>query len=122
MAKPIVASCFLFCLIILPCCNPLVKENFSTEPLVNLDLDQIVKRGYINALVDNSSTSYFIYRGTPMGYEYELLERFANYLKIELRIKVIAGIEEAIDLLNKGEGDVIAFPLTITKEIGRAHV
>ena len=51
-----------------------------------------------------------------MGYEYELLERFANYLKVELRIKVIASIEEAIDLLNKGEGDLIAFPLTITKE------
>jgi membrane-bound lytic murein transglycosylase F len=116
MAKPIVACCFLFCLLILPCCNSLEKETFATEPLVNLDLDQIVKRGYINALVDNNSTSYFIYRGTPMGYEYELLERFANYLKVELKIKVIAGIEEAIDLLNKGEGDVIAFPLTITKE------
>ncbi len=116
MAKSIVARYFLFCLLILPCCNPLVKETFATKPLVKFDLDQIIKRGYINALVDNNSTSYFIYRGTPMGYEYELLERFANYLKVELRIKVIAGIEEAIDLLNKGEGDVIAFPLTITKE------
>ena len=51
-----------------------------------------------------------------MGYEYELLERFSKHLKVELRINLITNIEEAIDLLNKGEGDVIAFPLTITKE------
>lgn len=116
MAKTISVSFFLFFLLILPCCTTPVKENFATAPDINFDLDQILKRGYINALVDNSSTSYFIYRGRPMGYEYELLERFSNYLKVELRIKVIAGIEEAIDLLNKGEGDVIAFPLTITTE------
>ncbi|MEK6782056.1 MAG: transporter substrate-binding domain-containing protein [Bacteroidota bacterium] len=116
MARLKAASFILFCLLSLPFCNPIKKESFATEPLVKLDLDQIVKRGYINALVDNNSTSYFIYRGTPMGYEYELLERLADYLKVELRIRVIAGIEEAIDLLNKGKGDVIAFPLTITKE------
>ena len=116
MAKTTVASLILFCLILLPCCSERQKETFATAPTLNFDLDQIQKRGYINALVDNNSTSYFIYRGRPMGYEYELLERFANYLKVELRIKVIASIEETIDLLNKGEGDVIAFPLTITTE------
>jgi membrane-bound lytic murein transglycosylase F len=51
-----------------------------------------------------------------MGYEYELLQKFASNLGVELRIKIISGVEEAIDLLNKGEGDVIAFPLTITDE------
>ncbi len=116
MAKTIVARFVLFSLLTLVCCQPIEKEKFVTAPLVNLDLDQIIKRGYINALVDNNSTSYFIYRGRPMGYEYELLERFSNYLKVKLKVKVIAGIEEAIDLLNKGEGDVIAFPLTITTD------
>ncbi|MBK5278961.1 MAG: transporter substrate-binding domain-containing protein [Bacteroidia bacterium] len=116
MAKHIVACSLLVCLLVAPCCNRPEKESFATESRVNLDLDEIVIRGYINALVDNNSTSYFIYRGRPMGYEYELLERFASYLKVELKIKLIASIEEAIDLLNKGQGDVIAFPLTITKE------
>ncbi|HEY9490154.1 MAG TPA: transporter substrate-binding domain-containing protein, partial [Chryseosolibacter sp.] len=31
-------------------------------------------------------------------------------------IRVTSGIDRAIDQLNKGEGDIIAFPLTITKE------
>jgi membrane-bound lytic murein transglycosylase F len=98
-------------------CGPSGKEaSFATQPLIEFDLDQIRERGYINALVDNNSVSYFIYKGRAMGYEYELLERFAKSLKLELKIKVITGIEEAFNLLNKGEGDIIAFPLTITKE------
>ncbi len=86
------------------------------KPLIVRDLEAIRQRGYIEALVDNNSVSYFIYKGRPMGYEYELLQRLATELKVELKIKVISGIEEAIDKLNKGEGDLIAFPLTITKE------
>jgi len=92
------------------------KNPFSTKPLIVRDLDGIRQRGYLEALVDNNSVSYFIYKGRPMGYEYELLQRLAVELKVELKIKLISGIEEAIDKLNHGEGDLIAFPLTITKE------
>jgi membrane-bound lytic murein transglycosylase F len=66
--------------------------------------------------VDNNSLSYFIYKGRPMGYEYELLNLLANELKVDLKIKIISGVEKAIEQLNSGEGDVLAFPLTITKE------
>jgi len=114
MAK--MAPYLLFSLFLLVCCNRSEKESFAAEPLLQFDVDQITRRGYLNALVDNNSTSYFIYRGTPMGYEYELLERFAAHLKVELKVKVITDIGQAIDLLNKGEGDIIAMPLTITRE------
>ncbi|MEO5601133.1 MAG: transporter substrate-binding domain-containing protein [Cyclobacteriaceae bacterium] len=90
--------------------------NFTTAPEVNFDLNEIVKRGYINALVDNNSVSYFIYKGQPMGYEYELLNLFAKHLNVDLKIKVTSGIDRAMDQLNKGEGDLIAFPLSITKD------
>jgi len=104
---------FLFCL---STCNQEEKLSFATKPLIVRDLEAIRKRGYLEALVDNNSVSYFIYKGRSMGYEYELLQRLASELKVELKIKLITGIEEAIDKLNRGEGDVIAFPLTITKE------
>src|SRR3990170_2700996 len=97
-------------------CDQPSKVNFTTAPEVSLDLDAIVERGYLNALVDNNSVSYFIYKGQPMGYEYELLNLFAKHLKVDLKIKVTSGIDRAMDQLNKGEGDIIAFPLTITKE------
>lgn len=97
-------------------CNQGRRVNFTTDPEVALDLDAIKKRGYINALVDNNSVSYFIYKGQPMGYEYELLNLFARHLDVDLKIKVTSGVDRAVDQLNKGEGDIIAFPLTITKE------
>src|SRR5689334_12561877 len=107
---------FVICLICLATCNKKEELPFAPQPLVARDLDAIQKRGYLEALVDNNSLSYFIYKGRSMGYEYELLQRLASELKVDLKIKLITGIEEAIDKLNRGEGDVIAFPLTITKE------
>jgi membrane-bound lytic murein transglycosylase F len=97
-------------------CQGPEKKGFYSEPQVNIDLDEIKKRGYINVLVDNNSTSYFIYKGVPMGYEYELLQLLAKDIGVDLKIKVTSGIERAIEQLNNGEGDILAFPLTINKE------
>jgi membrane-bound lytic murein transglycosylase F len=90
--------------------------EFATEPTVSLDIPEIKRRGYINALIDNNSVSYFIYRGEPLGYEYELLKLLSERLQVDLKITIISGVEDAIDRLNRGEGDIIAFPLTITTE------
>jgi membrane-bound lytic murein transglycosylase F len=98
------------------CNQPQHQVKFTPDPEVQIDLEQIKKRGYINALVDNNSVSYFIYKGQPMGYEYELLTLLAKHLKVNLKITVTSGVERAIDQLNKGEGDILAFPLTRTKE------
>src|SRR6478736_4304109 len=98
------------------CHQPGKEPPFAKEPQLQFDLDQIRERGFINALIDNNSMSYFIYKGAPMGYEYELLQRFTQAIGVDLKIKLVTGVEESFDLLNKGEGDVIAFPLTINQE------
>lgn len=90
-------------------------EEISVEP-VDLDLERIKERGTITAVVDNSTTSYFIYRGRPMGYEYELLKRFADELDLELKVELVANMERAFEMLNAGEADIMAYHLTITKE------
>ncbi len=113
MAARVFLFLFLFCF---ANCKKNTDVSFATMPTVIRDLDAIRQRGYLEALLDNNSVSYFIYKGRPMGYEYELLQRLAAHLNVELKIKVISGIEEAINKLNRGEGDLIAFPLTITKE------
>ncbi len=83
---------------------------------VDFDLQKIKERGSLIAVVDNSSTGYFIYKGRPMGYEYELLKLLAEHLQVRLETKLTRSIDEAFDMLNKGEGDVIAYSLTITKK------
>jgi membrane-bound lytic murein transglycosylase F len=107
---------FAFLLCFFSCKPARDKETFASQPTISLDLDAIKKRGYLQAIIDNNSISYFIYKGTTMGYEYELLSRLADYLKVDLKVKVISGIGEAIHALNTGEGDVLAFPLTVTKD------
>jgi membrane-bound lytic murein transglycosylase F len=97
-------------------CNRQQQVNFTTSPEVETDLDAILRRGYINVLLDNNSISYFIYKGQPMGYEYELLNMLAQHLRVDLKIKVTSGVERAIDQLNTGEGDIVAFPMTVTKD------
>ena len=91
-------------------------ETNELIPPVDLDFGEIIERGYINAAVDYSSTTYFAYRGEIMGFEYELLRRLEDYFKIRVNITVQPSIEESIKLLNKGEVDIIAYPLTINKE------
>ena len=46
------------------------------EP-VRRDLAQIRERGTLTVLAPYNSTTYFVYRGEPFGYEYELLREFA---------------------------------------------
>jgi membrane-bound lytic murein transglycosylase F len=81
-----------------------------------IDLDEIRERGEIIAITSYSPLSYFIYRGQPMGYEYELLQLAGEYLDIAVTIKLARDIDGMIDMLNNGEGDLIAYGLTITAE------
>ena len=68
------------------------------------------------ALTGYNAYSYFIYKGQPMGFEYELVKKLAEYFNVALEVKVIRSIEEMFEMLNSGEGDLIAFNLTITKK------
>jgi peptidoglycan lytic transglycosylase F len=115
-----VKSGYVLCLslaffLFLSCRRTSFKEDLYPPPSAEIDLDSIQKRGYLNALVDNNSISYFIYKGVPMGYDYELLQLFAKHINVSLKINVTTGIGKAIGKLNRGEGDILAFPLTITK-------
>lgn len=100
-------------------CNPAATWNPTDDKagyMADLDLNKIRKRGYITAIMDNSSTGLFIYRGRTMGYEYELAKQFAESQGLELRINVTTSLEEAFDKLNAGKGDILAYNLTVTKE------
>jgi membrane-bound lytic murein transglycosylase F len=83
-------------------------------PQVERDLADIKEDGVLRAITIYSSTSYFLYRGQPLGFEYELLERFAHTQDLKLEMVVAQDIDELFDMLNRGEGDVVAHGLTIT--------
>lgn len=77
------------------------------------------EKGRITAITDYNSTNYFIYRGEPMGYQYELLNFFADHLNVELDIVVNNNLEESFGCLFSDECDLIAINLTVTRERNR---
>ncbi|WP_179021164.1 transporter substrate-binding domain-containing protein [Winogradskyella forsetii] len=105
----------LFLSLSLTCVEKPTNSNITVEePTLERDLAAIKKDGKLKALTVYSGTSYFLYRGKPMGYEYELLKRLAKHLDLELEIIVADDIDDLINMLNRGEGDILAHGLTIT--------
>ena len=92
-----------------------IKNTISKPTL----LDKIKKRGKLIAVTDYNSTNYFVYRGTPMGYQFELLKLLADHLEVKLVLEINNDINECFEGLNTGEYDIIALGLTVTKERSR---
>ncbi|ACF12845.1 Lytic transglycosylase catalytic [Chloroherpeton thalassium ATCC 35110] len=91
------------------------KEDHENQPSVHIDLPQIKKRKKLIAITSYCATCYFIYRGKPMGFEYELLERLAKHLDVDLEIVVAENLNDVVKMLNEGKGDIIAYGMTITQ-------
>ena len=115
MRIKVVRFTFLFCLalLVLASCR---KGNRGTDE-VTYDLPQMKDSGELVVLTLYSSTSYFIYRGQEMGFQYELSEQFAKSLGLKLRIEVARNVPDLVRKLRNGEGDMIAYNLPITKAL-----
>lgn len=104
-------------LLVLACiCMTACRNRQQSAEVTNYDLPQIKDSGELVVLTLNSSTSYFDYRGEPMGFQYELADQFARSLNVKLKIKVAQNARDLVHKLLQGEGDLIAYNLPVTKE------
>ncbi len=108
-------------LIIVASCNTRTgntksEKSDSAKSALHRPFEQIKKEGKLRVLTTYSGTSYFLYRGQPMGFEYELLKRFADHLNLELEIIVSQNIDSMLHQLNRGEVDMVAHGITITSD------
>ncbi len=78
-------------------------------------LEKVQQSGRVVCITENSANTYYIYRGEPMGFEYDLARAFADYLGVELKI-ITPDWAKMFAYLAKGKGDFIAAGLTITPE------
>ena len=88
--------------------------NFrSQQDEMRKDWAQIQRAGKLTLLTENSTLSFFEFKGKRMGFEYEILDTFckANHLKLE--VKVVDQLGDFVRMLRKGEGDVVAANLPI---------
>ncbi len=88
------------------------------------DLDDMVKRRTIRALVIIDPISFFYQKGLPKGVTYEALEEFQKYVNDKfktgtLKVKIVytpLRPDQMEAALNEGIGDIIATPVVITPE------
>ena len=100
---------FLFFLIIMSSCS-----SISDREHVGIDLKEIKKKGKLTVLIENSSLSFFEYRGKKLGFEYEILDAFAKSINLPLELKVVSNSKDFFRLLNDGEGDILGANLAIS--------
>ncbi|HDS74647.1 MAG TPA: membrane-bound lytic murein transglycosylase MltF [Firmicutes bacterium] len=83
---------------------------------VSFPLDSIVSRDTLRVLTRNSAYTYFLHRGTEMGFEYELIKDFAEKLGVHVKMIVPPRWDDMIPWLLEGRGDIIAAAMTVTPE------
>lgn len=86
------------------------------EDAYYVDLEEIKKRKVLRVLTRNTSSTYFIYKGEQLGFEYELAKEFAKSLGVRLEIIVPPTREALLEYLDAGKGDLIAAGMTRTPE------
>ena len=79
------------------------------------DWAQIKKGKTLRVLTRNHPASYFMWRGELMGFDYDLLQRFARDHGLRLSMVVPGPDVDLAEALNAGMGDVIAASLTVTE-------
>lgn len=92
-------------------------DNLEKEtPQSVVAYQKIIQRGKLIILAENSTTSYFVYRGEKMGFEYEILKAFAKDLGLEIEVKTVANLDNLIPMLENNEGDIVSCNYTVTRE------
>lgn len=88
------------------------------------DLDGMLKRRNIRAIILLNATGFFYSKGHPMGVMYEALREFEKYVnhrhktgKLPVRVSFIPlRPDQAEAALVQGVGDLVAYPVVVTKE------
>lgn len=89
------------------------QEAVDIEATVSA-LDDILQKGKMKVLTDYNSVNYYVYRGEPMGYQYEMLRAFTKHLGVRLELRVENNLEKAKEKLQEGDVHMIGLGLTVT--------
>lgn len=86
-------------------------------PKAQWDFEQIKQKKELTVITLNSSMSYFMYKDEPMGYDYDLSKDFCDHYGLKLKVKVAENANRLLEMLKNGEGDIVAYPVTIQNEL-----
>ncbi len=96
--------------------GPRFRDVDSFKPEKYTNLDRIREEGVLKVVTEYNSISYFIYRGQPLGFQFEMLQALANHLELELQVSVSNDLDKNFRDLQEGKIDLIAMNLTVTAD------
>jgi len=105
MAKKLVRFCLRHTELILVCGLITVAALQYTLRPQSQSLDDILRTGELRVLIADEPDSQFVFNRQHFGFEYELLEAFANDLGVVLSLEVVP-YGELFTLLDSGAGDM----------------
>lgn len=105
-------NCLVFLTGIMIMFGSCAKTNTQTH-----DFDQIKQSGELTIITLSSSTSYFIYKDEPMGYDYDLAKDFCDHYGLKLNVKVAENSTRLLEMLQNGEGDLVTSPISVQNEL-----
>ncbi|MPM08926.1 Membrane-bound lytic murein transglycosylase F [bioreactor metagenome] len=85
------------------------------DPLKKRDFDAIMASDTLHVVMGYNSVNYFVYKGTPMGYQYELVQELCKHFGLFLDLTVTNDVKNAFQKLAFGKCDLIAMELTVAK-------
>jgi membrane-bound lytic murein transglycosylase F len=89
------------------------RLTFTDHKRYKADLPQIKQHKVLRVLTRNNASTYFLWRGELMGFEYELAKEFARLHDLRLEMVVAPSRTALFTWLREGRGDMIAASLTI---------
>lgn len=92
------------------------SEQHSLPEPVERDFSEIKESGVLRMITHYSSNTYFLHQGMEVGFEYELVRAFAREHDLALEVVIIEDDQNPFQLLNSGEGDLIAANYAVNKE------
>ena len=95
----------------------LFGSGCAEKKLQTRDFEQIKQSGELTIITLSSSTSYFIYKDEPMGYDYDLAKDFCDHYGLKLNVKVAENATRLLQMLENGEGDLITSPISVQNEL-----
>ena len=79
-------------------------------------LHAIKNRAQLVVITRNAPTTWYEGRERIEGFEHDLMSAYAQHLDVDIEFKIANSVGEALEMLDKGMGDLVAAGVTITDE------
>lgn len=93
--------------------HPAPKQPLKTPKKISY-LKKIKQRGVLNVVLLNAPSTYLIGPEGAQGFEYDLLQSYADHLGVELNVTAAHTVKEALELSKRSDIDITSASLAKT--------